>query len=78
MHLIKTTFSHALRRIMVIRVMVIRKIVILNIQLAKDNFATPKPYHLKLSTCKFIKKSNSKLVILFQTRKINFQVVKRN
>ena len=42
-------------------VMVIRKIGI-NVQLVKDNLATRKYYHLKLSTCKFMI--------------INFQLVK--
>ena len=44
--------------------MVIRKSGIVNVQLVKDNFATFKHYHPKLSTCKFIT-LNFQLVKLF-------------
>ena len=53
-------------------VMVIRKISIINVQLVKDNFATRKRYHLKISTRNFfhIKLSTRKKQLA--TRKIVF------
>ena len=51
------------------RVMVIRKIGIVNVQLVKDNFATRKHYHLKLSTRKKQLAIRTKKIIIFSTHK---------
>ena len=62
--------------------MVIRKIGIVIVQVVKENFATRKLHHLKLSTRKFINlnfqlvKSNLQLAILLPTCKINLQIAK--
>ena len=61
--------------------MVIRKIGIINVQLAKDNFATRKHYHLKISTRNFFhfKLSARKIISLnLQFVKSNPQLAKSN